>query len=173
MAAAIRLNEQHSCSFDHLVGAGEQIWWHLDAECAGGRQIDDELELGRLYDRQVLRLRALKDATHIDADLTIRIPNVGSIAHQPAGFSIVTHVIDCWKGMSCRQYSKLEAPADKERTRAEQQRSGFVVNKRPEYRLNLATIARLNDIDLKPDGRRRRRHIPHRAFCEQRLRIDK
>jgi hypothetical protein len=29
------------CLFDQLVGAGEQIWWHLDAQCAGGRQIDD------------------------------------------------------------------------------------------------------------------------------------
>jgi hypothetical protein len=24
MAAAIRLSQQHSCSFDHLVGTGEQ-----------------------------------------------------------------------------------------------------------------------------------------------------
>jgi len=26
MAAAIRLSQQHSCSLDHLVGAGEQRW---------------------------------------------------------------------------------------------------------------------------------------------------
>src|SRR5215813_12484081 len=110
--SSILVRSAHGNSFDHLVGAGEQIWWHLDAECAGGRQIDDELELGRLHDRQIRGLGALEDATHIDADLTIRIPNVGSIAHQPAGFSILTHVIDCWKGMSCRQYSKLEAPAN-------------------------------------------------------------
>jgi hypothetical protein len=75
--------------------------------------------------------------------------------------------------MSCRQYSKLEAPANKERTRADQQRIGFVVNKRPEYRLNLATVARLNDIDSKPHGRRCRRHIPHHAFRGRRLRSDK
>src|SRR5262249_18630181 len=77
-------------------------------------------------------LGPLQDAARIDADLPIRIPNVGSIAHQPAGFRKLTHVIDCRKGMSCRQYSKLEAPADKERIRANQQRIGFVVNKRPE-----------------------------------------
>ena len=53
------------------------------------------------------------------------------------------------------------------------QRIGFLVNKRPEYRLNLATVARLNDIDSKPHGRRCRRHIPHRAFRGRRLRIDK
>src|SRR6266567_3336099 len=47
----------------------------------------------RLHDRQISVLGALEDATHIDAGLTIRIPNVGSIAHQPAGFRILTHVI--------------------------------------------------------------------------------
>jgi hypothetical protein len=33
---------------DQLVGAGEQRRWHLDAKDLGGRQIDDEIELGRL-----------------------------------------------------------------------------------------------------------------------------
>jgi hypothetical protein len=75
--------------------------------------------------------------------------------------------------MSRRQYGKLEAPADKERIRADQQRIGSIANKRPEHRLDLATIARLNDIDLKPDGRRCRRHIPHCALHGRIVRIDK
>ena len=27
--------------FDHLVGAGEQCWWHGEAECFGGLKVDD------------------------------------------------------------------------------------------------------------------------------------
>src|SRR6185503_5246336 len=45
-------------SFDHLVGTGEQRGWHFEAERLGSRQIDDEIELSRLLDWKVARLRA-------------------------------------------------------------------------------------------------------------------
>jgi hypothetical protein len=53
MAAAIRLNEQHSCSFDHLVGAGEQRRRNVEAERFRGRQVHDEIKFGRLLDWNV------------------------------------------------------------------------------------------------------------------------
>jgi hypothetical protein len=39
--------------FDHLVGAGEQRRWHVEAERLGGFQIDDQFEPCRLHDREV------------------------------------------------------------------------------------------------------------------------
>ena len=36
-------------------------------------EIDDQLELGRLQDRQVGRLRALENAAGVDAGLAIRV----------------------------------------------------------------------------------------------------
>jgi hypothetical protein len=39
------------------------------AEHPGRHVIDDQLELARLHDRQVRRLRAFENATGIDADL--------------------------------------------------------------------------------------------------------
>ena len=39
--------------FDYLVGAGEKLWRHGEAECFGGLEIDYKLELGRPLDRYV------------------------------------------------------------------------------------------------------------------------
>jgi hypothetical protein len=47
-------------AFDHLVGAGEQRRWQVDAERLRGRQIDDQLEFGRLLDRKIGWLGPLK-----------------------------------------------------------------------------------------------------------------
>ena len=54
--------------FDHLVGGSDQGRRNGEAEPPG---VDDQLELGRLHDRQIRGLRALEDAARIDADLVI------------------------------------------------------------------------------------------------------
>src|SRR5262245_16024238 len=53
MAAAIRLSQQHSCSFDHLVGAQQDRGRQLDANRLGGLEVDQQLELRRLLDGQI------------------------------------------------------------------------------------------------------------------------
>ena len=53
------------------------VWWLMTSS-----------NFDRLHHRQVRGLRALEDAAGIDADLTIRIRNVASVAHQPAGLGI-------------------------------------------------------------------------------------
>jgi hypothetical protein len=36
--------------FDHLISAGEQRRWHIEAERPRGLEIDDEFDLRRLFD---------------------------------------------------------------------------------------------------------------------------
>jgi hypothetical protein len=46
---------------EHLVGAGEHGVRHRKAKCFGGLEIDHELVLGRLLDRNVARLRTAQN----------------------------------------------------------------------------------------------------------------
>src|SRR5215475_4386961 len=47
--------------FDHLIGPCEERRWNRQAECLGGLQVDDQLELGGLLHRQIGRFGALED----------------------------------------------------------------------------------------------------------------
>src|SRR5262245_20225386 len=62
--------------------------WAARRARARGRQIDDEIELGRLYHRQIGGLLAFQDATGIDTNLAIGFGDAGPVAHQAAGFGV-------------------------------------------------------------------------------------
>ena len=64
----------HPPLFNHLVGAGEQCWWYRDAERTGRFQVDNQLNLRRLLDRQIGRLFALEHPARVDARLAIAVP---------------------------------------------------------------------------------------------------
>jgi hypothetical protein len=71
-------------SFDHIVGAGEQGRRKVEAEGARGRQIDDELEFGRLFDRHVAGFRASRDSVHDVRSLTKHPIEARPIRHEAA-----------------------------------------------------------------------------------------
>ena len=54
-------SREHRCSFDHLVGAGEEGWGDREAERRGDLSIDDQLEARRLLDGQIRRSRTLEN----------------------------------------------------------------------------------------------------------------
>jgi hypothetical protein len=82
--------------FDHLVGDGKHPRRNIDAERFGGTKIEHELEFGRLQHWQVGGLRALEDVAGIDVDLTKRVSEVCSAAHQPAACDKITVRISRW-----------------------------------------------------------------------------
>src|SRR5215831_8289525 len=172
MAAAIRLSQQHSCSFDYLVGHSEELVWDSEAEYACGLCVDDQLQLARLHDRQIRRLRALEDAAGIDADLTKCIRRVASIADKPANFSEVA-VCKC-RGdrVARRQIDQLEAAANEKAIAADEKRVGPLAHKSCKGRVDLPTVAGLEDLELQPHSASSRFHVSQRSLGSGISRID-
>jgi hypothetical protein len=83
-----------------------------DAERPGGLVIDDQLEF-RLHHRQVRGLHVLEDAAGVDADLTPRTRNVGSVAHESAGFGRFARRNGDGDRVLCRQDGNLNPSDDK------------------------------------------------------------
>src|SRR6516164_6951889 len=80
MAAAIRLSQQHSCSFDHLVGEREQPVGQIEAKRLSGLQVDDQLVFGRLLHRQIARLLAAQDTIDITRAAPEQVDAIRGIA---------------------------------------------------------------------------------------------
>ena len=72
-------------SFNHLVGAGEQRRWHLDAERLGGFEVDHELEFGRLLHRQIGGLRAFENPPSVNAGETMGSTTCAQAIHGAMG----------------------------------------------------------------------------------------
>src|SRR5258705_6754383 len=70
--------------FDHLVSDWEQRRRHGQAEHPGSHGVDDQLEFARLYDRQVRRLLAFENPSHVDnyQAIHIHIRQAVAVSHQ-------------------------------------------------------------------------------------------
>ena len=70
--------------FDHLVGRHLQTLGHAESKHLGTREVDHKLDLGRLQHRQISGLGPFKDATGVEANLTIGIGLAACVAHETA-----------------------------------------------------------------------------------------
>src|ERR1017187_6596544 len=77
--------QQTASLFDHLVGNGEHARGNGEAERFRGLEVDHELEFCRLNYRHIGGLGALENPAGVDADLTVCVGEVASIAHQASG----------------------------------------------------------------------------------------
>src|SRR5437867_11190889 len=75
---------EHVSLLDDLIRPCQHRRRDGDAESFRGLQVDDKLELARLLDREVGRLRALQYPVHVKGDPSVLIPHVYSVRHEAA-----------------------------------------------------------------------------------------
>src|SRR5262249_57350625 len=120
-----------------------------------------QVELVGLGEGEVGRLATLEDAAGRTPDLTKGIRNVGSVAHQPTGFGIVTQRICRGKAVVRRQLRQLDTPAAQEGIAGDEEGVGPLAYKSCEGRIDLADSADVEDLDLQPEKARSRLHVSH------------
>ena len=111
-------------SFDHLVGAGKECGREGEAERLRGLEIDNEIDLLRLLDREVLGSGATQNPIHKSRDLRpYGMPKAGSIPKKP------TLLGDLWPFIDGRHMLSIEPvdnhPAEVREDRARQHINGL------------------------------------------------
>src|SRR5262245_11281398 len=82
---------------DHLVSAGEHARWNVEAERLGGHQIDDEVEFGRLLDRNVGRFRPAQNLVDMLGRTPVEMHVVDAIGYETSSLYELARAVDCWQ----------------------------------------------------------------------------
>src|SRR5262245_49239110 len=137
--------------FDHLIGLCQQVRRDSDTDRVCRRQVDYQLELGWLRDRQVGRFLAFENASGIDADLAIAREVACSITHEPADFGEFPQKVDSRKQITGRKCHDLHATIDEERVGTDSQGVRPVSHERSKGLFDLAASLGFVHGNLPPD----------------------
>src|SRR5262245_26607382 len=88
---------------DHLVGKLEHALLNGEAHLAGNRLVDDQLEAGRLHDRQIGRLGAFQDAIDLICNKRVHLLLRHSVAREAPRGGHLAPFADCRDGMPAQE----------------------------------------------------------------------
>ena len=71
--SALCQKQTSPASFNHLVDAGEQRWWHRQVECLRRFEIDDHFVFRRYLHRQIARLLPFEDTIDIAGGVSVLV----------------------------------------------------------------------------------------------------
>ena len=82
------------CSFDHVVGAGEEWGRDVEAEGSGGLEVDNEIVPRGLLDRDLRGMRAAKNAVHKVRMASRNRRQIRAVGHQTSSLHHFTLAVD-------------------------------------------------------------------------------
>src|SRR4051812_10779616 len=88
------MRRNKSRSLDHLVGASEQRRGHGEPEFFGRLEVNDELKLGRLFDRESRRVGTLENLVDVGRCPTVKVWVAYAVRHQAAVLDKLSGRID-------------------------------------------------------------------------------
>ena len=145
----------------HSITSSTRIWSDSGRSNrgTGGFEIDEQLELGRLVDRQVARVVALQNASDVDAVATIRIRQVVAVAHQAARRDVLAARIDRRDCVARREGDDLIAPVEVERIGRDDERRGPLLHEGGEGRVDFVRRSGIDNDDPPAEHARRFLHV--------------
>src|SRR5690242_8235618 len=102
-------------SLDHLVRACEQRWRDFEAERFGGRQIDYEVELGRLLNRDFARLCPAQNPVDMVSGAPVQVRVIWSIGDETSSLDILLGDVDTRQSRAHRQHIDANSIREYER----------------------------------------------------------
>src|SRR5262249_53543049 len=81
-------------SLDYLVGALLKNPRHVEAERLGGLEVENQIELSGLLDRQTSRLLTSQDAINVRCASQEHLDRIDAIRHQATARHVITKWID-------------------------------------------------------------------------------
>src|SRR5262245_53555272 len=138
--------------FDHLVGARYQRLWHSDTERLRGLLIDDQLDLGGLLNWKISRLLPLENPRGVYPTQTVRLLEIGSVAHETAGDRKLSIRIYGWHCMARRQLDEPITLCQKKYFSAYHKCIYVLTDKDLESRFDLAGSTCLQNDQARAEG---------------------
>src|ERR1700687_2633604 len=128
-------------------------------EGLGGLEVDDQLELGRLFDGQIAGLGAFQDLVHVEGSSPKQVREDGAIGRETPRIDVPANVIHHGELVFCCQLSNLPPFTVEERTEGNDQGSYPLLQDERERPTQPFAVADRDDFEREPErsGRRLRR----------------